>query len=104
MTSRTARFLRPATPVEKVFRDAAWAWRGSRSRGSSSTPAAWPSPIPTRSSACERSGGQSVQNVAFEWPDGSPGRVNDLLRWADGRLLVLVFGAASPPRCSASAA
>ena len=28
--------------------------------------------------------------------DGSPGRVNDLLRWADGRLLVLVFGAASP--------
>ena len=28
--------------------------------------------------------------------DGTPGRVNDLLRWADGRLLVLVFGATSP--------
>ena len=28
--------------------------------------------------------------------DGSPGRVNDLLRWAEGRLLVLVFGAVGP--------
>ena len=36
-----------------------------------------------------------MQNVAFDWPDGKAGTVNDLLRWADGRLLVLVFGTAS---------
>ena len=36
VTNRTARFLRPGSPVEKTFRDAAWAWRGStRSRASS---------------------------------------------------------------------
>jgi 3-(3-hydroxy-phenyl)propionate hydroxylase len=37
-----------------------------------------------------------VQNVGFEWADGSRGTVNDLLQWADGRLLLLVFGESSP--------
>jgi 3-(3-hydroxy-phenyl)propionate hydroxylase len=46
----------------------------------------------TRSSACEPTGGQSVQNVAFQWADGSTGTVNELLRWAGGRMLVLLFG------------
>ena len=36
MTNRTARFLRPATPVEKLFRDAALGLaRQHASRGSS---------------------------------------------------------------------
>jgi 3-(3-hydroxy-phenyl)propionate hydroxylase len=39
-----------------------------------------------------------VQNVAFKWLDGSAGSVNDLLRWADGHLLVLVFGKLSKVR------
>jgi 3-(3-hydroxy-phenyl)propionate hydroxylase len=41
---------------------------------------------------CGEGGGLSVQNVSFEWADGSAGTVNELVRWADGDLLLLVFG------------
>jgi 3-(3-hydroxy-phenyl)propionate hydroxylase len=97
VTNRTARFLRPATPAEKLFRDAALslARQFVFARQFVNTGRMAIANPYSRSSACERSGGQSVQNVAFQWPDGSPGSVNDLLRWAEGRLLVLVFGAAS---------
>ena len=37
-------------------------------------------------------GGLSVQNAAFLWADNSAGVVNDLLQWANGELLLLVFG------------
>ena len=98
VTNRTARFLRPGSPVEKVFRDAALglARQYAFARQFVNTGRMAVANPYTRSSACERSGGQSVQNVGFQWADGTPGRVNDLLRWADGRLLVLVFGATSP--------
>jgi 3-(3-hydroxy-phenyl)propionate hydroxylase len=33
-----------------------------------------------------------VQNVAFEWADGTAGTVNALLNWANSGLLLLVFG------------
>src|SRR5207248_1146286 len=46
----------------------------------------------TQSSACEAGGGQPVQNVRFSWADGTTGTVNQLLEWADGRLLLLLFG------------
>ena len=46
----------------------------------------------TQSGVCDRTGGLSVQNVYFEWLDTRTGCVNDLLRWAGDRLLVLVFG------------
>mgnify|MGYP000723824172 FL=1 len=46
----------------------------------------------SQSGVCGNSGGLSVQNVFFRWQDGSPGCVNDLLQWADGNLLLLVFG------------
>ena len=46
----------------------------------------------TRSPVCGDGGGLSVQNVSFEWSDGSSGTVNELVRWADGDLLLLVFG------------
>ena len=46
----------------------------------------------TASRNCCEGGGLPVQNVAFQWADGSAGTVNDLLGWADGRLLLLVFG------------
>lgn len=96
VTNRTARFLRPATPVEKLFRDAALSLARQHlfARQFVNTGRMAIANPYTRSSACERSGGQSVQNVSFEWPDGTPGDVNDLLRWADGRLLVLLFGSA----------
>jgi 3-(3-hydroxy-phenyl)propionate hydroxylase len=50
----------------------------------------------SESSACSYApgsgAGQSVQNARFAWADGSPGHVNELLDWAGGNLLVLVFG------------
>ena len=49
----------------------------------------------TQSGICAPTGGLSVQNVGLRWADGSAGQVNDLLRWAEGRLLVLLFGTAS---------
>lgn len=95
VTNRTARFLRPATPVEKLFRDAALglARQYPFARQLVNTGRMAIANPYTRSSACDRSGGQSVQNVSFQWPDGATGQVNDLLRWAGGRLLLLVFGA-----------
>ncbi len=98
VTNRTARFLRPATPAEKRFRDAALglARQHAFARQFVNTGRMAIANPYTRSSACDRTGGQSVQNVAFQWADGSRGEVNDLLRWADGRLLVLSFGTASP--------
>jgi 3-(3-hydroxy-phenyl)propionate hydroxylase len=97
VTGRTARFLRPATPVEKLFRDAALSLARQHmfARQFVNTGRMAVANPYSRSSACDRTGGLSVQNVAFEWPDGSRGEVNDLLRWADGQLLVLLFGTAS---------
>jgi 3-(3-hydroxy-phenyl)propionate hydroxylase len=98
VTNRTARFLRPATPVEKLFRDAALSLARQHlfARQFVNTGRMAIANPYTRSTACDRTGGQSVQNVSFHWPDGSTGTVNDLLRWAEGRLLVLVFGNTSP--------
>jgi len=98
VTDRTARFLRPATPVEKTFRSAALTLARQHvfARQFVNTGRMAVANPYTHSSACDETGGQSVQNVALTWPDGSRGQVNDLLRWADGRLLVLIFGTASP--------
>jgi len=94
VTARTCRFLRPASALEKVFRDATLglARQYPFARQLVNTGRMAIANPYTRSSACEPTGGLSVQNVPFQWPDGSRGTVNDLLRWADGRLLVLVFG------------
>lgn len=96
VTNRTARFLRPATPVEKLFRDATLSLAKQHlfARQFVNTGRMAIANPYTESSGCDRGGGQSVQNVAFQWADGSRGEVNDLLRWADGRLLVLLFGGA----------
>jgi 3-(3-hydroxy-phenyl)propionate hydroxylase len=97
VTNRTARFLRPAEGVEKVFRDAALglARQYVFARQLVNTGRMAIANPYTRSSACDTTGGQPVQNVSFEWPDGSKGTVNDLLQWADGRLLLLLFGDAT---------
>ncbi len=98
VTNRTARFLRPAAPVEKLFRDAAISLAKQHlfARQFVNTGRMAVANPYSRSSACDKTGGLSVQNVAFQWADGSRGEVNDLLRWAGGRLLVLLFGS-SPP-------
>ena len=48
------------------------------------------------SSVCGPAGGRALQNVALRWADGSAGDLADLLRWAQGRLLLLVFGLLKP--------
>ncbi|WP_427915164.1 FAD-dependent monooxygenase [Ramlibacter sp. MMS24-I3-19] len=94
VTNRTARFLRPADGAERLFRTAALglARQYPFARQLVNTGRMAIANPYTRSSVCDSTGGQSVQNVRFEWPDGSQGVVNDLLLWADGRLLLLVFG------------
>ncbi|MCM2253876.1 MAG: FAD-dependent monooxygenase, partial [Ramlibacter sp.] len=101
VTNRTARFLRPAEGAERVFRDAALglARQYPFARQLVNTGRMAIANPYTRSSVCEASGGQSVQNVRFQWADGSPGTLNALLDWAGGRLLVLLFGHATQRSC-----
>jgi 3-(3-hydroxy-phenyl)propionate hydroxylase len=94
VTSRTTRFLRPSGATEKLFRDAALSLarqyvfaRQFVNTGRMAVANAY-----TQSSACAAGSGLPVQNASFQWADGSPGKVNDLLRWAGGRLLLLLFG------------
>jgi 3-(3-hydroxy-phenyl)propionate hydroxylase len=97
VTNRTARFLRPADGIERVFRSAAigLARRHVFARHFVNTGRMAIANPYTKSPACCDGGGEPVQNVQFEWADGSPGTVNDLLEWAHGRLLLLIFGEAS---------
>ncbi|MDP2261542.1 MAG: FAD-dependent oxidoreductase [Hydrogenophaga sp.] len=102
VTNRTARFLRPAEGSERLFRQAAigLAKQYPFARSLINTGRMAIANPYTRSRACtyateqsaSSAAGQSVQNVRFHWADGSPGCVNDLLDWAEGDLLVLVFG------------
>jgi 3-(3-hydroxy-phenyl)propionate hydroxylase len=94
VTNRTTRFLRPADGVERLFRSAALglARQHPFARQLVNTGRMAIANPYTRSGACDATGGRSVQNVGFLWADGTPGTVNDLLGWADGRLLLLFFG------------
>lgn len=95
VTNRTTRFLRPADGMERIFRNAAISLAKQHlfARSLVNTGRMSVANTYTRSSICEGpTGGQSVQNAAFRWADGSQGTVNDLLLWAAGDLLVLVFG------------
>jgi 3-(3-hydroxy-phenyl)propionate hydroxylase len=98
VTNRTARFLRPADGSERLFRQAAigLAKQYPFARSLINTGRMAVANPYSHSAACSyapgSAAGQSVQNVQFDWADGSTGRVNDLLNWARGDLLVLVFG------------
>jgi 3-(3-hydroxy-phenyl)propionate hydroxylase len=94
VTNRTARYLRAPEGAERVLRDATIALakkhafaRAMVNTGRMSSPNTY-----THSPACSAGGGGSVQNISFAWQDGSRGEMIDLLRWARGRLLVLVSG------------
>ncbi len=103
VTNRTARFLRPADGSERVFRQATigLARQFPFARSLINTGRMAVANPYSRSSACTyapgSAAGQSVQNVDFVWADGTRGKVNDLLDWAAGDLLVLVFGHLSAP-------
>jgi 3-(3-hydroxy-phenyl)propionate hydroxylase len=98
VTNRTARFLRPADGAERLFRQATigLARQYPFARTLINTGRMAVANPYSHSRACTyapgSAAGQSVQNVAFAWADSSTGRVNDLLDWAAGDLLVLVFG------------
>ncbi len=94
VTNRTARFLRPADGAERVFRSAAisLAKRHAFARQLINTGRMSSPNVYSRSSACHSSGGRALQNVALHWADGSRGDMTDLLKWARGHLLLLVFG------------
>ncbi|WP_382154995.1 FAD-dependent oxidoreductase [Hydrogenophaga sp. ANAO-22] len=102
VTNRTARFLRPADGSERLFRQAAigLAKQYPFARSLINTGRMAVANPYSQSSACTyatgSAAGQSVQNVPFQWADGTPGQVNDLLNWAQGDLLVLVFGDLAP--------
>jgi 3-(3-hydroxy-phenyl)propionate hydroxylase len=102
VTRRTTRFLRPADGAERLFRSAALSLarqhvfaRQLVNTGRMSVPNSY-----TASDICQSEGGRATQNVALAWADGSGGDLMDLLRWAGGRLLLLVF-APLPPQAVA---
>lgn len=94
VTNRTARFLRPADGIERLFRTAAISLAKQHlfARALVNTGRMAIANPYTRTPICGAGGGRSVQNVALQWADGTDGLVNDLLRWAGGDLLLLVFG------------
>ena len=94
VTRRTARFLRPADGIEQKFRKAAisLAKQYPFARSLINTGRMAIANTYRGSRICGDNGGTSVQNVRFQWRQGKPGCLNDLLQWADGRLLILVFG------------
>ena len=102
VTNRTARFLRPADGPERTFRSAviSLARQYPFARQLVNTGRMAVANSYTRSRVCAASGGVSVQNVSFRWADGSTGCVNDLLLWARGNLLLLVFGDLSAESCA----
>ena len=94
VTNRTARFLRPADGAERIFRSAAisLAKRYAFARLLVNTGRMSAPNVYSQSPACSAGGGHAVQNVPLLWADGSSGDLADLLAWAQGRLLLLVFG------------
>ncbi len=96
VTNRTARFLRPAEGVEKLFRSAtiALAKQHAFARALVNT-GRMAVANPYSASPLNGAGVPlciSIQNVALQWADGSAASLNNLLRWAGAHPLLLVFG------------
>ncbi len=103
VTNRTARFLRPADGMERVFRNAtiSLAKQHLFARALINTGRMAVANAYTQSMVCECGsqnkpglGGISVQNVTigFDQQGIQQGTLNELLTWCEGRLLLLVFG------------
>jgi 3-(3-hydroxy-phenyl)propionate hydroxylase len=96
VTNRTARFLRPQDGIERVFRDAtiALAKKHLFARSLVNTGRMAVANPYTRSpiTAADLPQSFSVQNVGFTWLDGNAGCLNQLLQWAGGAPLLLIWG------------
>ena len=95
VTNRTARFLRPKEGMERIFRSATidLAKKHAFARSLINTGRMAVANPYTRSpiTAPDLPQSHSVQNVSFEWADGSAGRLNLLLQWAAGLPLLLFW-------------
>ena len=96
VTNRTARFLRAPDGPERLFRNAAisLAKQHPFARALINTGRMAVANSYTGSSVCGEAGGVSVQNAAIWFDAGGKhaGTLNDLLKWCEGRFLLLVFG------------
>jgi 3-(3-hydroxy-phenyl)propionate hydroxylase len=94
VTNRTARYLRPEDGMERIFRTATieLAKKYPFARSLINTGRMAIANPYTKSTICQADAGVSVQNIGFQWVDGSSGNLNDLLRWANGHFLLFVFG------------
>ncbi len=105
VSRRTNRFLRPGSATERLFRHAAitLARQQPFARALINTGRMAVANTYTRSPVCAKGAphaGESVPNAPFCWADGrTPGSLHELLRWADGHLLLLAFGDLSPAAC-----
>ena len=98
VTNRTARFMRPGDSTEWLYRKATLdlAKHHAFARPLVNTGRMAVANPYSRSRICQYTpgsmAGRSVQNVSFEWAQGHTGRMNQLLDWAAGELLLLCFG------------
>ena len=94
VTNRTARYLRAPEGIERLFRDASisLAKHHAFARPLINTGRMAEANRYSVSDICKADGGWMVQNAALQFAKGHTGSLGDLLQWADGRLLLLVFG------------
>ncbi len=95
VTNRTARFLRPQDGMERVFRNAtiSLAKKHAFARSLINTGRMAVANPYSRSpiTSPELAQSHSVQNVSFKWVNGSRGRLNQLLQWAGGLPLLVLW-------------
>ena len=94
VTNRTARYLRAPEGAERLFRNATigLAKQHAFARLLINTGRMAEANAYAVSDICKAEGGWMVQNTHFHFTPQDKGTLSDLLNWADGRLLVLVFG------------
>jgi len=94
VTNRTARYLRAPEGVERLFRSATigLAKHHAFARSLINTGRMAEANRYDVSDVCLPEGGVMVQNAPLQFADRSSGSLADLLQWAQGRLLLLVFG------------
>jgi 3-(3-hydroxy-phenyl)propionate hydroxylase len=95
VTNRTARFLRPKDGIERILRNATieLAKKHAFARSLVNTGRMAVANPYSRSpiTAPDLLQSHSVQNVGFRWADGSAGQLNQLLQWAGGLPLLLLY-------------